>query len=292
MEHLDGTPFRKLANQYGFSHMTAYRKCLDALENLPHCADITRKYSSKFSGILLVDGKFVKIKHYQYKIPVIYGIDYSTHDIPTYLLTIAENYLSFLKFFQSLRLLNYPLQSIVSDDNLNIPQACQKVYPRASWQLCTNHFKENIRNSLSVRTIPTYRPFMRLIENLFKYKISEDNFNKLAKDILRVYLDDELCVKVLLDIERRKPNLLAYLKTKNTPTTNNLIECFNSHLQGRLKTIKGFEDFKHADLWLNGYFIRRRLTPFTDCMGKFKHLNGKCSIEETLKGGIDLPRIF
>ncbi|OGC50590.1 hypothetical protein A2716_05305 [candidate division WWE3 bacterium RIFCSPHIGHO2_01_FULL_40_23] len=100
--------------------MSAYRKCLEALRKLPHCADITRRYCSKYSGILLVDGKFVKVKEYNYKIPVVYGIDFLTHDIPTYLLTIAENYLSFLKFFQSLRLLKYPLRSIVSDDNLLI----------------------------------------------------------------------------------------------------------------------------------------------------------------------------
>lgn len=272
--------------------MTAYRKCIDALENLPHCADITRMYCSKYSGILLVDGKYIKIKGYERKIPVIYGIDYQTHDIPTFLLTIAENYLSTIKFFQSLRLLNYPLQSLVSDDNLNFPQACYEVYPKASWQLCTNHFKENIRASLDVRTDPTYQPFMRNIEALFKYKISEDNFNKLAKDTPNKYINDELCVKILLDIERRKPNLLAYLNVKNTPTTSNLIECFNSHLNIRLKSIKGFESFQHADLWLNGYFIKRRLTPFTDCTGKFNYLNGKCSLEETLKRGVDLPTFF
>lgn len=291
-QHLDGTPFRKLASQNSISPMTAYRKCISALEDLPHCADITRKYCSKFSGILLVDGKYIKVKGFDRKIPVIYGIDYLTHDIPTYIFSVSENYQTLKKFFSSLRLLNYPLYSLVSDDNLNFPQTCFEVYPKASWQLCTNHFKENIRTSLEVRTDPKYKYFMRAIEDLFRYKISEDNFNRIAKNLLTKYIHDELCVKILLDIERRKPNLLGHLSFKNTPTTSNLIESFNSHLNIRLKSIKGFEDFHHANAWLNGYFINRRTTPFTGCSGKFRYLNGRCSLEETLRRNVDLPTFF
>ena len=74
--------------------------------------------------IILVDGKFIEVRGFKYKIPVIYGIDFYTHDIPTYVFATSENYLVLKKFFSSLRLLNYPLQSIVSDDNINFPQAC------------------------------------------------------------------------------------------------------------------------------------------------------------------------
>lgn len=183
-EHLDGTSFRKLGNQHDISHSTAYRKCLAALEELPHCADITRKYCSTYSGILLVDGKFVKVKGWEKKIPVLYGIDFLTHDIPTYLFTVGENFVSLVKFFTSLRLLNYPLRSLVSDDNLNIPNACRKIYPSMVWQLCTNHFKENIRRSLEVRTDEKYKKFMRYIEGMFKEKMALERFNKLGQNVM------------------------------------------------------------------------------------------------------------
>lgn len=278
-KHLDGVSFRSLADQHDISHMTAYRKCLKALKELPHCADVTRKHCLKYSGIFLVDGKFLRVKGYPSKIPVIYGIDYYTHDIPTYKLTVTENFLSLKVFFQSLRLLNYPLQALVSDDNLNIPQACLEVYPQTAWQLCTNHYKENIRRSLAVRTDPTYQPFMRQIELLFRQKRSEDDFNRAAKNTLHQFKSDPTCMAILIDIERRKANLTAHLKVKNTPQTTNLIESYNSHLNGRLKTIKGFESFQHANLWLNGYFLRRRVKRLSDCRGKFKRLNGKSSLQ-------------
>ena len=259
--------------------MTAYRYVMSELQNLPHCADVSRKFAKKYSQILLVDGKFLKVKGYNNKIPVVYGIDYLTHDIPTYRLAPSESYLALLKFFQSLRLLNYPLKILVSDDNLNIPNACLEIYPRAAWQLCLNHFKENIRNTLHVRTDPMYQPFMYDLQYLFKQKRSIDDFNRIAHNIVGKYKNDALCITVMADIKRRQDNLMGYLNYRGTPRTNNLIESFNSHMNGRLRTIKGFESFKHADLWLNGYFIRRRTKPFSDCRGKFKKLNGKTSLE-------------
>ena len=115
-QHLRGVSFRSLAEEYGISSATAYRRCLEALNQLPHCADITRKYCTKYCGILLVDGKYIRVKGYERKIPVLYGIDYLTHDIPTYIFSQAENYQTCRSFFTSLRLLNYPLSAFYAQD--------------------------------------------------------------------------------------------------------------------------------------------------------------------------------
>ena len=254
-QHIDGTSFRSLADQNNSSSTTTYRKNLNALKLLPHCADLTRKYCNRFCGILVVDGKYVAVAPYDRKIPLLYGIDYLTHDIPTYKLLPSENYQACLSFFNSLRLLNYPLKALVCDDNSNIYTACLEVYPKAIIQICQNHLKENIRRFLSVRSDPTYKPFMAEINNLFKKKLSYGVFLNQANLIYQKYNADPKCTSVMLDIQNKLPLLLNHLKIKHTPRTTNLIECFNSHLNGRLKTIKGFKSFKHADLWLNAYLI-------------------------------------
>ncbi len=184
-----------------------YRKNLSALKQLIHCADITRKYCNRYCGILVVDGKYLAVRNYDRKIPVLYGIDYLSHDIPK------------------------------------------------------------------------YKPFMAEINQLFKKKLSYGVFVNQAKSIYEKYKADPKCKSVMLDMRDKLPLLLAHLQTKHIPRTTNLIECFNSHLQGRLKTIKGFKSFKHADLWLNAYFIRRRFKKFKDCKGQFKCLNGRRSID-------------
>jgi len=282
-------PLRKLALHSDISLGTAFNKTFQALKVLPHCADITRLFCTKFCGILVVDGKFVKVKGFEKKIPVIYGIDYLTHDIPTYTLAPSENYLSCLDFFTHVRLLNYPLQALVCDDNPNIRDACLKVYPKAVVQICQNHFKENIRKQLSVRIDPTYRPFMKDIEILFYGKRSLDDFNRIGKNLFNKYKNDSTCIRILLDIDSRKDLLLDYLNFPNTPKTTNLIESFNSHMQSRLKSIKGSKSFRNADLWVNAYFLKRRTQKFTDCKGKFRYLNGKTSLEKTVKENVDIP---
>lgn len=291
-QHLRGVSFRSLAEEYYISPATAYRRCLEALADLPHCADITRRYCTNFCGILVVDGKYIKVKGYERKIPVLYGIDYLTHDIPTYIFSQAENYQTCQSFFTSLRLLNYPLKAVVSDDNINIYQAASFIYPKSLSQICHNHYKEAIRATLAVRTDPTYIPFMQRIEELFEKRRSREEFNHVAGKILAHFKNDPQCVSVLADIQRRLPQLTAYMREKHIPRTTNLIESYNSHLEGRLKTIKGFESFTHADQWLNGYFIKRRLQPFTDCTKHFAKLNGTRSLEHSLKNASDLTTLL
>lgn len=290
--HLSGIPFRTLGEQYDIHATTAYRHVRTYLDGLPHCADVTRQYCQKFSGILQVDGKYVRVKGYDRKIPVVYGIDYTTHDIPHYLLSKAENYTTCDMFFRSLKLMDYQLQVVVCDDNRNIYETCQHTYPQSVVQLCQVHYLRNIRFLLDLDHQPHYRSFFVSLGELFAQKRSLADFNGRAQRLFTLSFQDQICQDILLDLEKKKFLLLGYLQHSGTPTTTNLIESFNSHLQGRLDTIKGFESFSHADAWLNAYFLRRRTKKFTDCTGKFRRLNGKTSLSQSQKSGVDVPSFF
>jgi transposase-like protein len=56
---------------------------------------------------------------------------------------------------------------------------------------------------------------------------------------------------ILADVQNRHNDLLAYRHFENCPNNTNLIELYNSHLNGRLKTIKGFQSLESAKRWLN-----------------------------------------
>jgi len=283
---------RKLGFEYGIHVATVSRKVNRYLKFLPLNADITRQYSISYSGILILDGKYVRVKGYDKKISLIWGADYLTHDIPHFRLAPSENYHSSLRYFHSLRLLNYPLRCLVSDDNVSFKLAALKIYPKTVIQTCTNHFKENVRRALKTRSEETYQPFIKQLELLFSKKRSVPEFNSLASKLYRKWQDDKLVASVMLDLAKRKAELTAYTKVPKTPYTTNLIEAYNSHLQGRLKTIKSFSNFKQASLWLNGYILKRRTTKFTDCKGKFKKLNGRAPLELTLQDNQKQPNFF
>lgn len=290
--HLNGISFRKLSSDFDIPTTTIYRKVNEFLESLPHNADITRKYCSKFCGILVVDGKYLPVRGYNRNLSLIWGVDYLTHDIPHFKLAPNEGYQASLNYFQSLRLMNYPLQCLVSDDNICFKMAATKMYPRVVIQTCTNHYKENVRRSLNTRTDDTYRNFMKGLEYIFSHKRNIPEFDTLASKLFQKYKNNQLITNVMYDLERKKQELLAYQKVPQTPYTTNIIESYNSHLEARLKPLKSFDSFKSANLWLNGYILKRRTTKFKACGGKFKILNGKSALSLTLQDNQTPPIIF
>lgn len=292
VQHLSGIPFRGLSEMHGCGVATAYRKVQKGLEELPLCIDVTRWYCEKFQGILLVDGKYVKVKKHDRKIPVIYGVDYKTHDIPHFRLTKTEDYLNCKRFFESIKLTSYPLQAIVCDDNKNIYNAAKYVFPNVVVQLCHVHFLRNMKALLDLENNQYHQLFFAVLSKLLVEKRSKLDFEKKASNLMKNFSGDDACVAILIELARKQPLLQGYLHHKNTPTTTNLIESMNSHLEARVRPLKGFQSFKHAELWLNGYFLRRRTKKWTDCTGKFKRLNGKTSLEITKKSGIDMPIFF
>ena len=263
------------------------------LKALPDCFDLTREYCEYSSGILIIDGKYIKVRGYTERIPFIYVIDYDTHDILFGLLTRAESEEAFLKIFHKLKQLNYLLRVVVSDDRSSLPIALQQVYPGVPNQLCLNHYLENMRKALHIRTDPTHRHFFH---SLKKHVFEEyKNDEKLNEALLHVFTKrcENMPVRqnIVLEIDRRRKELFAYKSIPNCPNNTNLIELFNSHFNARLRSLKGFKTKEHAELWLNGLLIRRRTKSFTDCGLKFRSLNGKSSLQMSVKKQVNWPEI-
>lgn len=286
MQHIDGLAFRKLGAENNLSGKQVFLRVEKNLQTLPDNLEVTRNYTdkNKYSGILIVDGKFVKVKGYNKKIPFIYGIDYLTHDIVHDLLTTAEDTLWFDKFFRELKEAGYPLKLVVSDERAGLKAACLKYFPRAKFQLCINHYLENIRRLLSIRTDDKYKHFFN---SLRLHVFTEPkNLQQAIQGLMHVRDEhakyDPTLINIIMDIHQRQNVLFTYHEVPGCPNNTNLIELYNSHLNGRLKTIKGFSSFAAAECWLNAYVLRRRTKIFTDCDIKFKHLNGQASLEQAI----------
>lgn len=262
------------------------------MKSLPDNTYLSLEYSTRWSGILNLDGKYIKVRGNDKKIPFIYGLDFLTHDLPIGILVPSESEQAYLKFFRLLKTINYPLRVVVSDDVSTVKSALIRYYPHARIQLCHNHFFENLRNYLSIRTAETYRSFFYDLQGAFstklrlyerKAKLAHITYNSRRSDLL---------LAIMSNIEKRHQELFNFQNIKDCPSTNNIIEAYNSHLNGRLKTIKGFDSFRSASLWTNAWLIRRRTKCFTDCDDPFKRLNGKCSFSQTLKKGKEWPKIL
>jgi len=291
--HMDGVPFRKIADLFGISQGKAFSQVESEMDQLVENSYLSKTFCSRWSGILNLDGKYVKVKGYNKKIPFVYGLDFLTHDLPVGLLAPSENSQVFLRFFRFLKTIGYPLRVVICDDSSALRLALRRVYPSAKIQLCHNHYFENLRSYLSIRTSDLFQPFFNELKAAFSTKHHPEKREALLSHINYKYgRKDETLLGIMADIHLRENELFTYKQIKNCPSTNNIIESYNSHLNGRLKTIKGFQSYKSAGRWLNAWLVRRRTKNFTDCDKPFKHLNGKCSLEKTLKKDQKWPSIL
>jgi hypothetical protein len=299
--HLKGTSIRTLATRIDRGLDATYGRIVRELLRLPHNNDITGWYCNpkRFGGALVVDGKYVAVKGYEEKIPFIYGMDYVTHDIPICILAVSENYEAMVQFFTKLKNAGYPLRSVTCDENDAIRMAAEYVFPGCIVQMCHVHFLENIRRNFKTRSEETYRNFLADLEqHLFAVPfLGKERLEGRIRWRSPRHYDDPRKIATMNHIFQSSGMLTAYVKAKallhiDCPRTTNLIESMNKQLNGRLKTIQGFESFATAERWLSAWILRKRLTPFTDCRGKFKSLNGTPSIEHTRKGGVKIPDFF
>lgn len=272
-----------------------YARVVAEMDQLPENTWLTKEYCNRYSGILILDGKYVKVRGYKQKIPFLYGIDYLTHDIPVGVLAPAESEEAFQKFFRLLKTVDYPLQIVVCDDVIAaLEPALLRHYPKAKIQLCQNHYLENIRQALNVRTQLNHQHFFNsLKKHVFDEYTDNKRLNAALHHVLtkRAKRDPERQA-IVMDVHRRRKYLFVFKTIPHCPNNTNLNELYNSHLNGRLKTIKGFKSFHAAERWLNAYVIRRRTKSLTDCQGKFKELNGFCSLQMTLKKQAAWPDIL
>lgn len=185
------------------------------------------------------------------------------------------------------------MKIVICDDNENIKMAARYIFPNVLIQTCQNHFLENIRRDLRVRTEEKYRDFVfDLKTELFSRKLTKIDFQQRALKLVKKYTGNQIEISYLIKIEKNFDELTVATLIPGAPKDTNLIELYNSHLQARLKSIKGFKAFQSAEKWINAYILRRRFRPFRDCSRKFRYLNGKSSISQSCRKNAVLPHLF
>jgi hypothetical protein len=293
---MDGTPFRKLGDQQRLSGKQAYLKVKKEISLLPWNWQLTKNFCDpkRFCGTLIIDGKYIKVLDFERKIPCIWALDYLSHDPIHGDLFVAEDEAAFSLFFQKLYDLGYDIKIVVADDRDGLKQALNKVFPYARLQLCHNHYMDNIRNDLNIRSSPRYEHFFNSLKlHVFTEGTDEQKITQGLRHVFYKRTEGKRFLQnIVTTIQYRQTDLFNYLKVPGCSNTTNLIESYNSHLQGRLETIKGFKSFDSARRWFNGYLIRRRTKKFTDCKGKFKYLNKHCSLEFTIKKQARWPEVL
>ena len=302
-ESLERASLRILSRRHEKARDTIMRIIHRVTARLPNSIAIAKQFQPLWSGILVFDGKVVRVydklfekmdqekfsddeKRWKHKMRWLCGIDYGTGDLPHYELGESENMIDLVLYFKTLKSIKYPLCALVCDGNPLIPKAAKFVFGKQIIvQWCTRHFLEDLR-----RLLPKEEKEKRVkLEQLIlciKFVIEADSIESAQKNLenLKKYSDtlkNPIKNKMLNMFKKTKIELTSHLlyPELKLPHTSNDIENLFKQLMLRLKSLGRFYHQDYARDYLNGWTLLRRFTPFTDCRNGRNHQNKKCPIE-------------
>ncbi len=267
--------------------------------------EIARRFLPCWSGVLVFDGKVVRVYdrlaarlhpgtiskdelRWLHKMRWLCGIDHGTGDLPHYTLAESESQIDLVMYFEKLKSLKYPLKALVCDGNRDIPRAARFVFGNDFIiQRCTRHFLEDLRGLLPPEK-EVGKDVRGRLEQLIMGIKSVIEANDLPTAAVRLEaLPDARRVRnpiartMLMMFNETKKELTAHLTHPelNMPHTSNDVENLFKQLMLRIKSIGRFFHHRYAADYLNAWALLRRFTVFTDCKGGRKNRNGHAPIE-------------
>lgn len=302
---MERASFRILGRRYKKSRDTITKIVHLVAEQLPDSVSIAKKFNPRWSGILVMDGKVVRVfdklatqlkqgaltedeERWLHKMRWLCGIDHGTGDLPHYELAESENKIELVMYFKVLKSLNYLLKGLITDGNPYIVEAARFVYGEEFvHQRCTRHFLEDLRRLLPVeeeggRERVALEELISMIQSVIEADTIEDALRAhqtLRSSARRVR--HPIARMMISMFERTKPELLAHLlhPELNLPHTTNDIENLFKQLMLRLKSLGRFYHHRYAREYLKAWALLRRFTSFTDCRGYRRCRNGKAPLE-------------
>lgn len=304
-ESLERASIRILSRRYQKARDTVMRIIHRVTAQLPDSVAIARKFCPLWSGILVFDGKVIRVfdkvalrldhrrlsedeLRWMHKMRWLCGVDYGTGDLPHYDLGDSENKIDLVLYFKTLKAINYRLVALICDGNPLIPEAARFVYGKEIIvQRCTRHFVEDLKRLLpreEERALEraTLEQLIISIQRVIEAETLEEA-GRRSQTI-------ETCTRVCMSpikqtmlslFKRTKEELTAHLlyPELHLPHTTNDVENLFKQLMLRLRPIGRFTHHLYAKNYLNAWALLRRFTPFTDCRGNRKYRNKKTPLE-------------
>lgn len=168
-DHLNRNSYRILENENEISKKAACVAVNLTAEELIHSNELTKLLNPQnYSGILLIDGKYVPVKEVvggekisgfvprsakrrgktKKGLVAVVCIDYLTHDIPIYDVFLSENSFDMRSIFRSLKEICYPLKILICDETMGqIAEVAREFFPDVIIQICCTHYSKTIERT-------------------------------------------------------------------------------------------------------------------------------------------------
>lgn len=294
-ESLERASVRILARRFSKSKTTIMKTIHRVTRTVADSHDVATAFHPIWSGILAVDGKYVRTRILRSKrvdekkrtrsfMCWLSGIDIGTGDLPHYALADEETMIDLVLYFRRLKEIGYELQVLISDGNPDIARAARKIYGDGIIvQLCTRHFIEGLkRKSLEagLKDDTQTQNIIIAIQQIIEADTLEEaalrldalKAKRIRHPLHRLLVNDFRAHAEELTTHLRHPEL-------HIPHTTNDAESIFHQLGLRIDSLGQFAHWRHAESYLKAWSLWRRFTPFTDCRGSRKVRNKKAPLE-------------
>lgn len=308
---------RILARRFGMTKVTVMNVVHRVVALIADPTAIAAALGPKWSGILAVDGKYVRVydrlagafvprrfarpgdgEHERpmprHRAVWFCGIDCSTGDLPHYQMCEEETKVDLVLYFRGLQACGYALHALVSDGNPDIVAAARKVFGDSFvHQRCTKHFADGMVRLVRQEELPEkFDETMRLVRLIQSIVTASDIAVAARRRTVFPHMPNTTVVqkKITTTYLANEEALVAHLlyPEMGIPSTSNEIENLFRQLNLRLKSLGQFRHWRNAEKYLNAWALLRRLTKYTDCRGERKIRNGKSPLE---LAGVDVSAV-
>lgn len=314
-ESLERGSMRILARRFAKNKSTIMKIIHKVTASVKDSVWIAKKFHPQWSGILVLDGKYVRtfdplaielkrsgpaharracLQARQFSDDELWrmhrsvwicGIDSATGDLPHYELAEEESKIDLVLYFKKLKEIGYPLRVLVVDGNDDFVSAAHHVFGRVFLvQRCTRHFVEGLKRKAKEANALANHHILELIaeiQNIIEAQSLFEAEQRLEELKQRRY-KNSVSKLLLADFKHHAGELVTHLihPEIHIPHTTNEIENLFRQLELRLASIGRFGHRTTAGHYLNAWALMRRFTPFTDCRGlRGKQRNKKSPLE-------------
>lgn len=279
----DNTTLRSVSNGIGISHQGLLNWVIEYGGNAKSPLEVALELKPKWSGLLGVDGKVLKINGTEFTLLV--AQDILTFDPVFFSLVEGENAVESKRFFLIIRdVIRYPINAIVSDLGRGkvFLSLVNEIFPDIPHQGCVIHFSRYLNIIIpKSKKSPYYQQNCVLRDTVNRILFASD-FNE-AEEIYKRLLSVRNLFKasyhktIIKSLERNFDLLTAHFHNPFLVRDNNITENLIKQLNKKLKQSGGFKSIDNAYNFLKLWFIYYRFKSFTNSNEFYR--NGKSPIE-------------
>lgn len=236
----DRSTLRRIEERTDKSHMAHWKRVQAYAKCLPSPLDNFKRHINLASGILILDGKHVRIKGVNHCIHIAYDTQIGVVD---YWIDCTENKTAYGYLIARLKAAGYTFKCVVSDGHFGIVPAMEE--ESLPHQRCLFHLLRNLKDFLSKSG--SLQGGNKVLYSRLKYILKAKNIEALEKRVsgFRTFSAPNFTTKkqksTLQWLWGILPQATIHLSfiDENVPRTSNLLENLNGQIEARLKTFRG-----------------------------------------------------